>query len=90
MGERLFWHCGAWRPIPPPAPRKGPYVITDTMDATMNHADGRQYDSKRAYERAVRDAGCEIVGNERIAASEVPMDDPGPDLQRAYEELSYG
>ncbi|WP_191057801.1 hypothetical protein [Geminicoccus harenae] len=32
-----------------------------------NPADGRMYDSKRAFQRAVRAAGCEIIGNERPA-----------------------
>ena len=31
-----------------------PNVIRDTMDPTLNHADGRRYDSKRAFEKAVR------------------------------------
>jgi len=43
-----------------------PMLIRDCMDPTLNHADGRKYDSKRAYEKAVRAAGCEIVGNEKL------------------------
>ncbi len=39
-------------------------VIRDTMDLTLNMADGKQYDSKRAYERAVTRAGCDIIGND--------------------------
>lgn len=41
-----------------------PHVISDVMDGTMNHADGKMYDSKSEYERAVKAAGCEIVGND--------------------------
>lgn len=41
-----------------------PYIRSDGMDATLNHANGLLYDSKSAYERAVKDAGCEIVGND--------------------------
>ncbi len=48
-------------------PRPGaPMVISDTIDGMMNPADGQRYDSKRAFYRAVRRAGCEVVGNERL------------------------
>lgn len=40
---------------------RGPMVIRDGMDPIRSMADGRWYESKRAYERAVREAGCEIV-----------------------------
>jgi hypothetical protein len=42
------------------------YIITDEMPVTLNHADGRYYTSKRAYEKAVSRAGCVIVGNEAM------------------------
>lgn len=41
-----------------------PYIRSDGMDAIVSQADGRSYDSKSAYERSVRAAGCEIVGND--------------------------
>ncbi len=41
-----------------------PYIRSDGMGDTLNPADGRTYDSKSAYERAVKAAGCEIVGND--------------------------
>jgi hypothetical protein len=65
--------------------------IRDTMDHTLNHADGRRYDSKRAYEKAVRAAGCEIVGNENLSAHIKPYEAPRDvkdDLHRAIAELS--
>jgi hypothetical protein len=37
------------------------------MDPIMNHANGLIYDSRSAYERGVKKAGCEIVGNEKVA-----------------------
>lgn len=43
-----------------------PHVINDGLDYMFSHADGRRYTSKRAYEKAVRAAGCQIVGNEDI------------------------
>jgi hypothetical protein len=51
--------------LAPPPEHSGPYVISDNMDYVQNHADGQHYDSKRAFEKAVRRAGCEIVGNDQ-------------------------
>ena len=34
------------------------------VNGIFNHADKRRYDSKSAYTRAVRAAGCSIVGND--------------------------
>lgn len=39
-------------------------VIQDTMDAVLNHADGKIYDSKSAYRRALKEQGYIEVGNE--------------------------
>jgi hypothetical protein len=69
--------------------RDGPMVISDTMDATLNHADGRLYDSKRAYERAVRARGFEIVGND-TSMNKPPEYKPvitGWDVKHAIEQL---
>jgi hypothetical protein len=65
-----------------------PYVISDGMDPTFNHATGRLYDSKRAYERDTRRAGCVIIGNERMPERRgVELDRPGRDIQRAIHQL---
>ena len=34
------------------------------VNGILNHADGKRYDSKSQYERAVRAKGCRIVGND--------------------------
>lgn len=44
-----------------------PHVISDTMTPIKSMIDGRDYDSKAAYYRSVRSAGCEIVGNDPSA-----------------------
>lgn len=49
-----------------------PSIITDHLDDVKNPVDGKLYDSKSEYYRAVRAAGCEIVGNE--AQKMVPVD----------------
>jgi hypothetical protein len=54
----------------------GPAVISDSLADMWNPADGRTYDSKSAYYRAVRAAGCEIAGNE-------PMGGERPDHRAA-------
>lgn len=42
------------------------YVISDDLGAVQNPADGKTYDSKSAYYKAVKDAGCVVLGNEKI------------------------
>lgn len=97
--RRVCHSCGdlhwldAWphNCLPASFPRSelaAPMVIRDGMDTTVNHADGRRYDSKRAYEKAVKAKGCEIVANE--ALKERPrwtMPSAGQDVKRAIEEL---
>lgn len=40
-------------------------VIQDTWDATECPADGKTYESRSAYYRAVKAAGCEVSGEAR-------------------------
>jgi len=51
-----------------------PYIRADGMDVTWNPATGQLYDSKSAYEKAVRAAGCEIVGNDRAFSDAGPRE----------------
>lgn len=48
-----------------------PLIISDDLgkNGVLNHADGKKYDSKSAYYRAVRDAGCEVVGDDPMPVS---------------------
>lgn len=71
--------------VPPVIERgEAPMVITDSMDAVRNHADGLFYDSKRAFEKAVRAKGFEIMGNE--APKYTPPPDPGRAFDRALRQ----
>lgn len=64
-----------------------PMLIRDGMDSTWNPVNGQHYDSKRAYEKAVRAAGCEIVGNEKLKASPRPeLPDPVHDVVQAIAQ----
>jgi hypothetical protein len=46
------------------SPLPAPMIIRDYLDGVVNPCNGKRYDSKSAYYQAVKDAGCEIVGNE--------------------------
>ncbi len=67
-----------------------PMVISDNLDSLVNHADGQRYTSKRAFEKAVRAAGCEIIGNEKQTSKgpELTLGPVEQDIKRAIEELS--
>jgi len=67
---------------------RGPYVISDCMAPVRSMADGKMYDSKSTYSRAVRAAGCEIVGNEKIERRPEPLPPIAPDISRAIDQLS--
>jgi hypothetical protein len=62
-------------------------IRTDGMDATHCPADGKTYDSRSAYYAAVRSAGCEIVGNERLTAREAPRPPVRDTMKRALDQL---
>lgn len=70
-----------------------PAIRTDGMEAIRSMADGQVYDGKGAYYRSVKDAGCEIVGDdyapfERQKSREfVPHGNVGEDIKRAITEL---
>ena len=44
------------------------YVISDSLGdgvkGLLNHADGKLYDSKSSYYKAVKAAGCEVLGSD--------------------------
>jgi hypothetical protein len=44
----------------------------DTMADTFNPADGKMYDSKSAYYKAVKSKGLEIVGNDAPVKPSAP------------------
>lgn len=52
-----------------------PYVIRDTVDPFLSHADNRVYDSKSQYEKSIKSLGFEIIGNEKIPEKEFEIDD---------------
>jgi hypothetical protein len=70
-----------------------PAIRSDGMDPIVNHANGLLYDSRSAYERAVKDAGCVIVGNDipDVASPSVPDErDMERDIKTAIEQVEAG
>ncbi len=68
-----------------------PAIRSDGMDVTRNPANGLLYDSRSAYERGVRDAGCVIVGNDVPELAPRPIETPGGlerDIKDAIDQLS--
>ena len=74
----------------------GPAYISDHMDPTKHMADGRIYDSKSAFRKATRAAGCIEVGNETAAVTKprapVALDrrERRDDIKRSIWELKNG
>ena len=71
------------------------YVISDTMDATRHHADGRVYDSKAQYRAVTRAHGCIEIGNEKPNTKPrqpIKLDraQRRDDIRRAVYELRNG
>lgn len=68
-----------------------PYIISDHLDGVQNPVDGKHYDSKSAYYRTVKEAGCEIMGSDPAANRRPTYEPPGgveEDIKRAIEKLS--
>lgn len=64
-----------------------PAIISDTLDYVQNPVNGRAYTSKSEYYKAVRAAGCEIVGNENVKAAPKPqLSDPIDDIRQAIAQ----
>lgn len=43
-----------------------PHVIRDAMDATVHMADGKIYESKSAFRKATKAAGCVEIGDHKF------------------------
>jgi hypothetical protein len=75
---------------------RGPEIIGDYINgpggAVKSMVDGKMYDSRTAYEKAVKAAGCVIMGNDAPTIAkpkEVPLCDRdiGRDIKTAMEQL---
>lgn len=70
------------------------YVISDHLDDVVCPLNGRPYDSKSAFYRTVRDAGCEIAGNDSSLTAKPREFSTVPNVERdiktAIEQLRAG
>ncbi len=103
MGRQLYVfrqrEDGTWKSIPieeaqpSQTSHQSHYIIGDTMEPTLNMVDGKVYDSKSAYMRTVRAAGCDVIGNEApekvfFKKRETNLPHLKEDLIRAYDQLA--
>lgn len=97
-GSRLCKVCGDWHKWDEPKPdaciperaRSAAYIRVDGMSDTLCPADGKIYDSRSRFERAVKDAGCVILGNDAPTSAYRPpsMQNVERDIKTAFEQLS--
>lgn len=108
MAQRFCKICRGWHDLDRPWPDNclperiltradlaAPRLIRDGLADVWNPVDNKIYDSKSAYYRAVRDAGCEIAGNdssvtqahERQVAQQTPAG-LADDLKAAWNQHS--
>jgi hypothetical protein len=74
-------------------PRPAPNIRTDGMDPVRSMVSGQMFDSRSAYYREVRQAGCEIVGDDRAGFGKPPgyqAGDLAGDIKATIAELSQG
>lgn len=74
-------------------PALAPFVRPDGMDPIQSMVSGQFFDSRSAYYREVRAAGCEIVGNDVNGFGPRPGYQPGDvaaDIKRSIQELTSG
>lgn len=105
MRERYCRACGGWHALDRPWPHNclpartmtradfpAPFTRADGMDATWNPCDGKHYESRSQYERAVKSAGCEIVGDDaghwNQQRPEYATEGLKDDLKRSWDQLS--
>ena len=73
------------------SPLPSPMLIRDSIDDFMSMSDFKTYDSKSAYYQSIKQAGLEIVGNEKMQSrdnDDVPVSEYKADIAEAYNELT--
>lgn len=94
MKRRFLWHRGEWVDVTNAkrAPRVGPYIMRDSMDACIHPATGEMMDSKSAFRRVTREHGLIEVGNDAPAMTAPAHDtrDVAQDVAQAYQMLEQG
>lgn len=71
------------------SPLGAPMIISDSMAPIRSMADGKMHDSKSSYLKGVHNAGCRVVGNDRLdAPAPKALPRAGHDIKRAIQQLS--
>lgn len=97
--SRFCKTCEGWHDLAEPWPLEcirvernaAPNIRTDGMDPIVSMVSGKVHDSKSAYYREVRQAGCEIVGNDRAGFGKRPEYRPqgvAESIKRAIESYN--
>lgn len=63
----------------------GSDALGEGVQGMINPVDGKKYDSKSQYYRAVKAAGCEIMGNDAPSERKIPQSEK-IDWKRAVKE----
>lgn len=85
-----------YRKVPAHAPQRSalpcPNIRADGMSDTWNPVNGQHYDSRSQYERAVKAAGAEIVGDDKghwnNPTREYKPEGVREDIVQAWNQLS--
>jgi len=93
MKRRFIWYRGDWVDVTNAkrAPRVGPYIIRDGMDALQHPVTGEIMDSKSAFRRVTREHGMVEVGDQAPTAPPPrARDDIKADVVEAVRALKEG
>lgn len=70
-----------------------PQIAKTSLDDLWNPVNGKRYTCSRAFERAVKAKGCEIIGNDSSLTNPKPKpiatpNGLGDDIKRAWDSLT--
>jgi hypothetical protein len=73
--DEIVWnHTPPASPVPRETSKRAFHYISDHQDLLWHPHNGRYYDSKSAFRRVTKAAGCEEVGNETQSRAVVRPD----------------
>ena len=91
---RYVWRDMEWQPIVVRAPTgRSAMIVRDTMDALRHPVTGKVVDSKSAFRRMTKDAGCVELGNDAASVTERRPDQDRSlrqDIHKAWQKLEQG
>lgn len=100
MRQRFCRVCRGWHDLSQPWPSEcaahfggergeAPGIISDSMDALRHPITQEMMDSKSRFRAVTKSHGCVEVGNDSWPSRpEIKGDPIGPDIRRAYEQLT--